>query len=374
MTPQVGPDLRPPSVLEYSGGINRQYGSRAAIRVDYVFRDWKDFYVNRTDLSTGKVTNPRGQVFDLTLIGNTNDLTRRYSGATVQGTYRVASRADLGATYTLSRLWGNVDGETVNNGATAAAVLQYPEYKQASWNYPDGDLAADQRHRARLWINYFVPGVSGLTVSAMQTLESGVPYGASSTSGVDARVIPNPGYQTPLVPTSTTYFYSARDAYHLDGQKRTDFAVNYSHHVGGGARSVELFTQAAGHQPVQQLPVVRLRRHRLPEWWRGHANQHRSDGAHRRDKPWLVLDLQSVYGHAGAGRQLRARPDLWPGAQPLGLDLTAAAAALVRRALLRHGRARRRSTGGASAPPVLFSGILRPCLATRSSAASWMSP
>jgi hypothetical protein len=28
--------------------------------------------------------------------------------------------------------------------------LSYPEYAQESWNNPEGDLAADQRHRLRL--------------------------------------------------------------------------------------------------------------------------------------------------------------------------------------------------------------------------------
>ncbi len=120
VTPRIGDDFKSPSVYEYAAGINRQFGARAALRVDYVYRDWKDFYVQRTDTSTGRVANPRGQMFDLTLIGNTNDLTRRYSGATFQGTYRIGGQTDVGATYTLSRLWGNVDGETVNSGPVAA--------------------------------------------------------------------------------------------------------------------------------------------------------------------------------------------------------------------------------------------------------------
>src|SRR2546422_2352870 len=41
----------------------------------------------------------------LTLVENTNDLKRRYAGLTTQGTYRFTPRADVGATYTLSRSW-----------------------------------------------------------------------------------------------------------------------------------------------------------------------------------------------------------------------------------------------------------------------------
>ena len=53
----------------------------------------------------------------------------------------------------------------------------------------------DQRHRARLWVNYGVPRVTGLTLSVLQTLESGVPYGAAEHArGVDPRpFVVNPG-------------------------------------------------------------------------------------------------------------------------------------------------------------------------------------
>ena len=56
---------------------------------------------------------------------------------------------DVGANYTLSRAWGNFDAENVASGPVPFDY-RYPEYKQASWNFPDGDLAVDQRHRARL--------------------------------------------------------------------------------------------------------------------------------------------------------------------------------------------------------------------------------
>ena len=36
-------------------------GQRGSVRVDYVFRDFNDFYITRTDLSTGKVTNALGR-------------------------------------------------------------------------------------------------------------------------------------------------------------------------------------------------------------------------------------------------------------------------------------------------------------------------
>ena len=200
---KIGSALKSPSVLEYATGVNRQFGTRAAARADLVYRDYRDLYVYRQDTTTGKVAASTGQQFDLTLVENTNDLKRRYAGLTTQGTYRFTTRADVGATYTLSRSWGNFNGESVGSGPTPGEILQYPEYRQASWNYPEGDLQTDQRHRARLWVNYGLPWVDGLTLSLLETLESGVPYGANnlnnaSANGVDPRpYVTNPGYLTP---------------------------------------------------------------------------------------------------------------------------------------------------------------------------------
>ena len=239
---KIGAGLKSPKTIEYAGGINRQF-ARSAIRLDYVYRDWSDFYVSRTNQGTGIVTNSFGQRFDLTLIGNTNDLKRRYQGLSLQGTHRLGA-SEIGGTYTLSHLWGNVDGETVANGPVTSGILQYPEYKQLSWNNPEGDLSADQRHRARLWLNYNIQQVKGLTLGLMQTLESGVPYGASTTSGVDPRpYVTNPGYVTPPPGTATTYYYMARDAFRTEGQKRTDFAANYDWRKKMGSQTVNLFFQ-----------------------------------------------------------------------------------------------------------------------------------
>jgi hypothetical protein len=198
------------------------------------------------------VSASTGQQFDLTLVENTNDLKRRYAGLTTQGTYRFTPRADVGATYTLSRSWGNFNGEDAGSGPVPGDILQYPEYRQASWNYPEGDLQTDQRHRARLWINYGLPWVDGLTLSLLETLESGVPYGANnlnnpnaSTNGVDPRpYVTNPGYLTPPPGAVTTYFFTARDAFRAERQVRADFAANYTYGLTTGNRRLDLFFQA----------------------------------------------------------------------------------------------------------------------------------
>ena len=244
LTPVIQGSLASPYNLEYAMGVNRQVGSRAAVRADYVFRDFRDFYVSVLDTSTGKVKDQFGKTYDLAVIQNSNDLMRWYQGLTTQATYRFSATTDVGGTYTLSHAWGNVEGENVSNGPATATAFQYPEYKQAPWNYPIGDLSIDQRQRARMWINYGVPKVGGLTLSLLEALESGVPYGAVGLIATQPYVT-NPGYTTPpgnSGGTAVTYNFTARDAYRTEGQRRTDVAANYVYHVRS-ARNVQLFGQ-----------------------------------------------------------------------------------------------------------------------------------
>jgi outer membrane receptor for ferrienterochelin and colicin len=242
VTPQILDSLTSPNAFEYAGGVSRQFGS-LALRADVIHRRYHDFYAQRTDMTTGRVTDKLGRTFDLTVIENSDHLQRQYAGLNTQATYRIGSRFDLGATYTLSRAWGNVDGENPNAGPTADSTLQFPEYKQASWNSPEGDLSIDQRHRARLWANYNLPWLQGMTVSVLQTLETGVPYGAVSASGVNAQpYVTNPGYVTQAVGNPVAYYFTDRDAFRLEGQKRTDLAVNYARRLPALGR-LEVFGQ-----------------------------------------------------------------------------------------------------------------------------------
>lgn len=262
LTPQIGKSLRSPHVLEYAAGINRQFGARAAARADFVYRDFRDFYVSRIDTTTGRVTNEFGRSFDLALIENSSLLERQYAGLSSQGTYRFNARFDVGGSYTLSRAWGNFDGETVVSGPIPFPGTEYPEYKQAAWAYPVGDLSIDQRHRARLWLNYGPPWLTGLMLSVLQTLEGGVPYGAGgdplqggNANGVDARpYVTNPGYVSPPPGTTTPYYFTDRDAFRTEGQRRTDFAANYTYRIPG-ARTLEIFGQLQVINVFNQLQL-----------------------------------------------------------------------------------------------------------------------
>jgi hypothetical protein len=241
VTPQIREPLGSPDAWEYAGGVTRQFGARAMIRADVTYRRYGNFYGERTDTSTGTVRDALGRAYDLTLIENVDLAERRYAGLAVQGTYRVGTTVDVGGQYTLSRAWGTFDGESLNSGPTRFGGLSYPEYKQASWSYPAGDLALDQRHRSRLWISYRPALAPGLTISALQAIESGAPYGAFG--GVNpVPYVANPGYLTPPTAQQTLYYFTARDAFRTEGLRRTDVSA-YQAWALPGARRAQVFGQ-----------------------------------------------------------------------------------------------------------------------------------
>src|SRR5262249_36952705 len=55
-----------------------------------------------------------------------------------------------------------------------------------------------------------------------------------------------PAYVNPPTGANTIYFYTARDAFRTQAQKRTDLAVNYSHSIPGVRKmsTLQLFVQA----------------------------------------------------------------------------------------------------------------------------------
>jgi len=250
VTPQIG-DLQSPHVWEYAVGTSRTAG-RATLRTDFVYRNYRAFYADFTTPGS-RAQDSEGRSYDLITIGNDDDhAKRRYAGWTIQGGYRW-NPVDIGGTYTLSRNWGNFEGETVANGPLRFEGTRFPEYHNASWNSPEGDLSSDQRHRSRLWVNYRPEFARGLTLTLLQIMESGVPYGGGGreaiapngavTSGVDSRpYVANPGYLTPPAGNNTTYFYTPRDAFRTEAQYRSDLGINYAYRIPGG-RGLELFGQ-----------------------------------------------------------------------------------------------------------------------------------
>ena len=243
---RVGRDLTSPSVHEFAGGVSRQIGDRATVRADVTYRRFRDFYSTRVDQSTGQVTTPEGLRYDLNVVENTNNVRRQYAGLNLQATWRLP-RTNIGGNYTLSRTWGAFDGESASSGPISAQPNYYPEYFVPEWNHPVGDLSMDQRHRVRAWLSYSIPvkqALGTLDLAVLQGISSGTPYGAAGTvkssSYVPASV--NSAYVTPMGASGVVYYFTARDAYRTETDRRTDLALNYAHKVG--ISGSEVFLQA----------------------------------------------------------------------------------------------------------------------------------
>jgi hypothetical protein len=235
--------LQSPYAREISAGVAKRLGNRGLARVDLIDRKFNDFYVSRTDLSTGQVQTSNGPA-DLAFLQNedTGRLERKYQALLGQFQYRFTDRLNIGAVYTLSETKGNVNGETSGSGPVSSSVLQYPEYKQASWNSPKGDLLTDQRHRLRLWgvWDLFKTDHNHLSLGFIENYQTGTPYGA--VGAVDTRpYVTNPGYALP--PNNVVYYFTSRDAFRTDTITATDLTLNYSWTWNAFSKNVEIFVE-----------------------------------------------------------------------------------------------------------------------------------
>ncbi len=241
-TTQIRSGVSSPSVDEYSIGATKRIGSRGLVRADLVVREWNDFYGQKTTVDNGKVDTSSGPA-DLSLVGNyAPGISREYKGLHTQLRYRFTDKLSASVNYTLSETSGNFDGENGPSGPLLNGALSYPEYSQASWNRPDGDLRVDARHKLRAWAIYDLVNSDHhrLSVSWLENYTSGQPYAANATLNTRPYVT-NPGYATP--PSSVTYYFTARDAFHTDDIHRSDLSLNYGFEFNAWGRSVELFVQ-----------------------------------------------------------------------------------------------------------------------------------
>jgi hypothetical protein len=240
---QIRDTLKSPYSNEYTVGVNGAIGKGGSYRVDFVRRDFGDFYNTVLNTQTGHASDAVGNSYDLGIVGNTNAYTRNYTALQTQFQYRLLdNRLFLGGNWTWAHTLGNIDGENATSGPLANVLGDaYPEYKDVRWNNPKGSLATDQRHRVRVFGSYdIIPNRTfGVNLSAVQAWETGVPYGA--VGAVASRpYVTNPGgaYLTP--PATVTYYYTTRDAYRTDNLSRTDLALNLSYRIAG---TIELFMQ-----------------------------------------------------------------------------------------------------------------------------------
>jgi hypothetical protein len=228
---QIRESLGSPHADNVTFGVRHQVTDEAHLAVNIVDRRFSSFYGLRTDLSTGFSSDEFGNSFDLSLVENTDLVSRHYTALVVDGSYRMGPELTVAGNYTLSSLRGNIEGETLGSGPVANGVLSYPEYADLAWNRPVGNLSLDQRHRVRFWGTMELPVFSPsdrLYLGLVQQIESGTPYGAAGDVSLwDFDLyVENPGYLTP--PNSVNYYFTARDEFRTETMLRTDLSLNYN--------------------------------------------------------------------------------------------------------------------------------------------------
>jgi outer membrane receptor for ferrienterochelin and colicin len=238
LSTRVRGDVTSPSTNELSLGIANAAG-RIAWRLDVVHRRSADMYGDFLDLSTGRVTDGAGRPFDLTLVSNTAQARRTYDGATADARYRW-SRLQIGANYTVSKTWGNFNGENVGSGPIRATFDTFPEYRQERWNYPMGYNPGDQRHKLRTWLSLALPlpeSAGRIDLGLLQRADSGVAVDVNGS--IDPRpYVTNPGYVTPI--GSVAYYFVPRGSFRWDPVYSTDLATTWSKRLPQ-LRRAELF-------------------------------------------------------------------------------------------------------------------------------------
>ena len=223
--------LTSPNVTEYTAGVGTALG-RGFARLDYISRDWSDFYAIRT---TGElVQDPFGQDSDLQEIYTSNEYNRSYNGVSLQASYPIAERFQLGGNYTWSETVGNTLAETAGNGPVTENDQQYPEYRRFAQNNPTGFLPNDQTHKLRAWATWQLPTpVGNFVFSALQRYDSGTAYSAigtvnflTSSDYVDLE------HEYVAGPSTINYYFSDRGGLRWDNVQSTDLSVNYRLNLG----------------------------------------------------------------------------------------------------------------------------------------------
>jgi hypothetical protein len=235
-SPQILESLDSHYATEYSIGITQRLGSSGLLRLDFVYRDYDDFFMYVTEPGRTVDTGYVGEVDLETLENDERGLHyRTYSGLHSNFQYRLGNRWELGASWTYSAAKGNISGFQSNVGGY---LLRYPEYLEQRWAAPDGRLIVDQPNRLRSWVVWDAISTRrhSLSASVLFIYLTGTNF--SKTIEINPRsYVTNPGYITP--PKKVDYYLGPLGSERWDDYTRTDLALNYGFTVGG----VQLFAQ-----------------------------------------------------------------------------------------------------------------------------------
>ena len=251
---------------EFTVGYGTRIGRTAFAKVDYIHRDWDNFYSRRLTLATGKVTDPFGNISDQSVTENDDgSIVRKYEGIQVQAQWtprQVQRRRQLHLL--------DSEGQRRRRGAGTATIrnlplkVYYPEYLAYDARKPIGYLPQDNKHRARALGRLYrsdgaFRGVQHDGASIHRQRESlfrriGQIDATGRTAGTAYPGLPvNPGYTLSAIGTSHDYYFSERGAFRTDNVYSTDIGLNYSTPKIWG---VEVFVRATLTNAFNQSALV----------------------------------------------------------------------------------------------------------------------
>ena len=250
---RVREGVKSPSSDEFTAGIAKQ-SPTLTWRVDYVHRRAGDMYGDFLDTTTPIVTDSTGRAYNLTLVGNTDKAKRTYNAMVVNVTSRPVPRLQIGANYTLSKMWGNANGENVGSGPIRASMDTYPEYREERWNWPTGYNPGDQRHKFRAMLSYALPlnpAAGDFTVGVVQRTDSGVAVDVTGSVESRAYVTKPAAYLT--TPGTVAYYFIPRGSFRWDAVSTTDVSLMWSRKL---ARTTSVFFRGVVTNILNNAAVI----------------------------------------------------------------------------------------------------------------------
>ncbi|CAM2065442.1 TonB-dependent receptor [Sulfidibacter corallicola] len=223
--------LSSPFAEEIQLGYSTRFGSKGYFKVNYIRREYDDFYTGLTNLDINAQLD--NGVDTQLIVNDPGFFEREYHGVQLQGEWKVSDNLAIAGNYTWSQTNGNLNGETRGSGSIlGTSVSQYPEINGFDRRAPVGPLNTDVRHISRVWATYDIPLSFGrLNLSALQRYRSGQHYEATATNVPTSAAYGFPsgaelGYNSP--PRTTTVFLSDRGAFTTDDIWSTDLGVNFN--------------------------------------------------------------------------------------------------------------------------------------------------
>ncbi len=231
-------DIKSPVTKEWTGAVGLDIGNGGYLKAIYTYRDVSDFVQQFVTQGTGVTEVIQDGInfgtFSNRLWANTSDGTRQYQALQFQTAYRLTSKWNAQAHYTVQlKNEGNQEGEGTNTpGAPSFFSGFYPELFNEARNYPIGRLDDFQRHRVRAWTTYELGlGRAGsIDLGALYRFDSGRAYSIRSTgqplSSVQRAI--GAGLYPDLPGTQTVFYSVGRGSEFWENSHLVDLSINYS--------------------------------------------------------------------------------------------------------------------------------------------------